>query len=129
MEENNNIVEGFVNLDDLLKESELASPVDSCSEKDYIEENLCTLSTDNVLDIEIDKEKFKNGVDEVSFLCGAISALVSVGISPNKAMDYIVDKEAVKEAMKHSIEMANIQKDISIETSKLNFVDKANNFC
>ena len=122
--ENNEMlqIDEGVSLEELLKSE------DDSNNKDYIEENICNLCTDNLSDAEINKEKFVNGVNDVSYLCGAISALVSVGINPNKAMDYIVDKEATKLAMEHSIAMANIQKEISIETSKLNFVDKANNF-
>lgn len=122
--ENNEMlqIDEGVSLEELLKSE------DDSNNKDYIEENICNLCTDNLSDAKINKEKFVNGVNDVSYLCGAISALVSVGINPNKAMDYIVDKEATKLAMEHSIAMANIQKEISIETSKLNFVDKANNF-
>ena len=57
-------------------------------------------------------------------MCGAITALVNVGINPNKAMNYLIDKEAAESAMRHNIDIANIQKETSIETSKLNFVDK-----
>ena len=96
--------------------------------EDYIKENLRVLSTKNVINEELNKEEFSKGVYDVSYLCGAISALVSVGINPNKAMDYIVDKEATSIGMKHNIDMANIQKDISVETAKFSYANKVDNF-
>lgn len=121
--ENNEILSGEegISLEELLKPEEDAT-------EEYIKENVYKLCTDNLSDIKIDSEKFKNGVDDVSYLCGAISALVSVGINPNKAMDYIVDKEATTIGMKHNLEIANIQKETAIETSKLNFINKADSF-
>lgn len=121
--ENNEILSGEegISLEKLLKPEEDTT-------EEYIKENVYKLCTDNLSDIKIDSEKFKNGVDDVSYLCGAISALVSVGINPNKAMDYIVDKEATTIGMKHNLEIANIQKETAIETSKLNFINKADSF-
>lgn len=102
---------------------------DSCLNSDntpeYIKENIFKLNLENLNDSLVDKKKFQFGIDDVSYLCGAISALVSVGITPNKAMDYIVEKEAADAAMKHNLEILNIQKETSIETARLNFVSNA----
>ena len=92
--------------------------------KDYLDENLILINTEKLGDCKIDVQKFREGIESVSFLCGAITALVNVGINPNKAMNYLIDKEAAESAMQHNIDIANIQKETSIETSKLNFVDK-----
>lgn len=92
---------------------------------EYIKENIFKLNLENLNNSVIDKDKFQFGVNDVSYLCGAISALVSVGIAPNKAMDYIVEKEAADAAMKHNLEILNIQKETSVETAKLNFASNA----
>lgn len=92
---------------------------------EYIKENIFKLNLENLNDSVIDKDKFQFGVNDVSYLCGAISALVSVGITPNKAMDYIIEKEAADAAMKHNLEILNIQKETSVETARLNLVSNA----
>ena len=40
-------------------------------------------------------------------------------------MDYIIEKEAADAAMKHNLEILNIQKETSIETARLNLVSNA----
>lgn len=114
-------IEGFNGGYNLLDDTSL-SP-DSPSE--YIKENIFKLNLDNLAESFINKDRFQTGVNDVSYLCGAISALASVGITPNKAMDYIVEKEAADAAMKHNLEILNIQKETSIETARLNFVSNA----
>ena len=113
--------EDEVKLDEFL--SALAEHEET-DDKDYLDENLILINTEKLGDCKIDVQKFREGIESVSFLCGAITALVNVGINPNKAMNYLIDKEAAESAMRHNIDIANIQKETSIETSKLNFVDK-----
>ena len=100
---------------------------DSCESK-YIYKNIHVISKDNLLDSLISKDKFQEGVDSVSFLCGCISALTSFGITPDKAMDYICDKEATEIGMRHNIEIANIQKEASVESAKYNIISKADSY-
>lgn len=114
-------IEGFNGDYKLLDDASL-SP-DSPSE--YIKENIFKLNLDNLAESFINKDRFQTGVNDVSYLCGAISALASVGITPNKAMDYIVDKEAADVAMKHNLEILNIQKETSVETARLNLTSNA----
>ena len=45
-------------------------------------------STDMV--INFDKEKFQEGVNEFSDVCGGIAAMISLGITPDKALDYFI---------------------------------------
>lgn len=85
---------------------------------DFLMVNTVSLDTENVSDVTIDRELFKKGVDSVSELCGAISALVNVGIHPNKAMDFLVEKEAAFKAMEHNIEITKIQANANIKCSE-----------
>ena len=114
-------IEGFNGGYNLLDDKSL-NP-DSPSE--YIKENIFKLNLDNLAESFVNKDRFQAGVNDVSYLCGAISALASVGITPNKAMDYIVDKEAADVAMKHNLEILNIQKETSVETARLNLTSNA----
>lgn len=86
--------------------------------EDYIYENIIELNTLDVSELTLDATKFKTGMDSVAELCGAITALVNVGITPSKAMEYLMEKEAAQEAMKHNIEMGNIQANAAIESAK-----------
>lgn len=82
-------------------------------------DNVITLNFKNeVKDVSIDVEAFKKGISSVSELCGAITALVNVGINPHKAMDYIVDKEASKEIFENNLAVAKIQGDANISALK-----------
>lgn len=82
-------------------------------------DNVITLNFKNeVKDTSIDVEAFKKGISSVSELCGAITALVNVGINPHKAMDYIVDKEASKEIFENNLAVAKIQGDANISALK-----------
>ena len=76
------------------------------------------LSTDNVYGCELNKNEFQNGINDVSYVCGAISALISIGVDPNKAMDYVVDKESTGVLMAHTERVANIQAEAAINSSK-----------
>ena len=102
--------------------------IDCSSDGEYIKENVRVLSVENVLGEKLDNERFSKGVYDVSYLCGAISALVSVGINPNKAMDYIVDKEATEVGLEYNLKMADIQKATAIETAKYSYSNKADSF-
>lgn len=82
-------------------------------------DNVITLNFKNeTKDVSIDIEAFKKGISSVSELCGAITALVNVGINPHKAMDYIVDKEASKEIFENNLAVAKIQGDANISALK-----------
>lgn len=88
------------------------------NDSDYISDTIILLDTDRLSNFSLDEASFKKGIDSVSELCGAITALVNVGITPSKAMEYLIDKAAAREAMAHNIEMANIQAKATVESSK-----------
>lgn len=88
-------------------------------------ENLIPMDTSNLEDVEIPVEPFKQGVADVAYLCGAISALVNVGINPNRAMDYVVEKQLMASTMEHNLKVAEIQKESSVESAKYGYSNKA----
>ena len=77
-----------------------------------------TLDTSNVEDIQIFDESFEDGVYDVSEVCGSISALVSVGLTPAEALDYICNKET----MAYNLQLAELNNKTSIEIAKINAV-------
>lgn len=107
---------------DILSDLECMEDEGACPK--YIDKFIVKLNTSNIKKILIDEDEFEDGVNSVSKLCGAISALTSVGITPDKAMDYVVDKEGAEAAMKHNIEICKIQQEASVKTAELGLVNK-----
>lgn len=125
--ENNNISMENLSLLEGLNEN-LSMDYKEDSTMDFIESNIICIDTEKLENSKIDSESFEKGVKSLSYLCGAITALVNVGINPNKAMDYLTEKEASECAMRHNLEIMSIQKDISLETAKLDFKNRVDNF-
>ena len=73
-------------------------------------------STDMV--INFDKEKFQEGVHEFSDVCGGIAAMISLGITPDKALDYFIKMLRVN----GDVEIAHCNLDSILE--QLGAVDK-----
>lgn len=96
-------------------------------EEEFLEDKLIDLDTSIVSECILDKEEFDNGIKKVSALCGAITALVNVGITPSKAMDYLVEKEAAESAMEHNLKMAEIQANAAIQSAKFDGVTAQKN--
>ena len=63
---------------------------------------------------DYDVEEFKRGVKETSYISGVITALFNAGFSEASVLDFILNKETIK----HNLETAKINKDMSIEISK-----------
>ena len=68
--------------------------------------------------VEFDKEKFQEGVNEFSDVCGGIAAMISLGITPDKALDYFIKMLRVN----GDVEIAHCNLDSIIE--QLGAVDK-----
>ena len=85
---------------------------------DYIEENIIKLDTKRFDKFRMDEPLFKSGIDSVSEMCGAISALSSVGITPSMAMMYLSEREGTKLGMAHNLEISKLNSNTLIATSK-----------
>ena len=68
--------------------------------------------------VEFDKEKFQEGVNEFSDVCGGIAAMISLGITPDKALDYFIKMLRVN----GDVEIAHCNLDSVLE--QLGAVDK-----
>ena len=73
-------------------------------------------STDMV--INFDKEKSQEGVNEFSDVCGGIAAMISLGTTPDKALDYFIKMLRVN----GDVEIAHCNLDSILE--QLGAVDK-----
>lgn len=70
----------------------------------------------------LDIEAFTKGVEDVSELCGKISALTSVGIEPGQALAYLSNVQDGEISYKNNVEIAKIQADAQKDASKTNFM-------
>lgn len=85
---------------------------------EYIKENILNISKSDLSKCIYDKKMFQNGINKVSELCGSITALVNVGITPSKAIDYLAEQESTKLMLDNSIELSRIQAEAAIKSSK-----------
>ncbi len=77
-----------------------------------------TLDTSNVEDIQIHDELFYEGVCDVSDICGSITALVSVGLTPAEALDYILNRENIA----YNLRATQMNNETSIKIAQINAV-------
>lgn len=95
--------------------------IDCCEskeEKDFILDNLITLDTEYLSSFTLDDVEFKNGIKDMSRLCGSISALVSVGLNPNTAIEYITQMNLTKLSMEHSVVMGKLESETAVKVSQ-----------
>jgi len=85
---------------------------------DYIPENIVKTDIKGLDKAKIDLILYKDGINSVSEMCGAISALVSVGITPSMAMLYLSEREGTKLGMEHNLEINRLNSTTLIQTSK-----------
>lgn len=60
-----------------------------------LESNSIHIDTTPVDGFTLDSEEFKRGLNDTSYICGQIAALVSVGVSIDGAFQYILSKEGI----------------------------------
>lgn len=66
-----------------------------------------------------DTEKFYQGINDFSYVAGAITALLNTGVSESFVLDYLLSKDSIE----HNIKVANINKEMNIlvaKTQKIN---------
>lgn len=61
-----------------------------------------------------DDDEFQRGIDEYSYVCGALTALCNAGLSPSEAIEYIVNKDTIQ----HNLEVTKIGANATVESSK-----------
>lgn len=54
------------------------------------------VNVEEVQELQINSQEFQAGIDSISFLCGQYSALRSVGIDSNSAIDIIVNERNIE---------------------------------
>lgn len=85
---------------------------------DYLEEFIQCIDPDNILDAEFDAEAFQRGVNAMSEMCGKITALVNVGLTPTMALSYIAGSEESKQIAAHNLEVSKVSAEASVEAAK-----------
>ena len=82
-----------------------------------------TMDLENIANkVQFDCQKFADGVDSMAELCGQITALVNVGITPRDALDYIATKEATNSLTTNNLEIAKVKSDADKELAKHEFL-------
>lgn len=97
------------------------------SDDSYIKENIIIIDKINNGDFSFNKEKFQNGIDCISELCGKITALVNVGLTPTAALNYIASKEDRNDTLGYMLEAAKINSNTVIESSKYESINTQKN--
>lgn len=59
-------------------------------------------------------ENFKKGIEDYSYVCGAITALCNAGLNPTEAIEYIVNQDTIK----HNIEVSKIGAEATVRAAK-----------
>jgi hypothetical protein len=73
---------------------------DECEDEDYLKDNLIDIDTSTLNKCKFNNKYFQKGIDDISEVCGKISALVNVGINPVVALQFISGIEDYKTAIK-----------------------------
>lgn len=60
------------------------------------------------------EEQFYKGIEDISYICGQITALFNVGLSEQAVMDFIINKENIK----YNSEANIVNKEMNIEIAK-----------
>lgn len=97
------------------------------SSGDYIPDLIYIIRRDNLDSILFDSEAFSSGVNNLSYLCGQISALVNVGITPSEALNYLSSKEGMDKAIAHEERVGEMQSKTAIECSKFEGINAQKN--
>ena len=91
-----------------------------CSSSKYISENIVNIDKSDISEVRYDKSKFQKGIDKMSKLCGMITALVNVGITPDNALNYISESELNRQGTEATVEITKIQAEANVSSSKYN---------
>ena len=82
-------------LDDVIGEDE-----ETITEEDLLKlleslEPKVEVNTENIQGLSLNKEEFERALEDMSYVCGQIIALKSVGCTTSMAFDYICAKEGI----------------------------------
>lgn len=110
------------NCEEMNNSMDLVSEIDGCDlpikNTEYLSEYINEINKDNISDIQYDKSKFEKGISKMSKICGMITALVNVGITPDNALAYISEYELNEKGTEATLEITKIQADASIAASR-----------
>lgn len=104
----------------LLEGSACDGMLELCNEtnKEYLDENIITIDISEVSKCTLNKDKFQEGMNEVSALCGKIVALTNVGITPNMALSYIADVDGQSHMSEYNLKVSKMNAESNVESAK-----------
>ncbi len=101
--------EDLINSDCVIEAPETYPETDCEEELTYLE-----MDCEEQYNATFDADEFQRGINEYSFVCGALTALCNSGLTPAEAIEYIVNVDTIK----HNLEVTRIGADATIESSK-----------
>lgn len=91
----------------------------------YQKDKEIQIGTDELETVSIDKNEFKKGVKSVSSICGSLSALMSIGVDLQSAIELVLNErnisynlESLEISNKSNERVANIQ-NIKVEQNQI----------
>ena len=105
----NRVNEDLINSDCVIEAPEAYPETDCEEELTYLE-----MDCEEQYNATFDADEFQRGINEYSFVCGALTALCNSGLTPAEAIEYIVNVDTIK----HNLEVTRIGADATIESSK-----------
>ena len=100
-----------INIEEIMESLNLEDKENS--DFDYIADIL-PLDCSELCSCTIDKPDFQRGINDFSYVCGAITALTNSGLSPEQALDYITNRET----MEHNMKISELTANTNIECAK-----------
>ena len=85
---------------------------------EFLDEYIRSINTSNIKNVQYDNQKFQSGITKMSKICGMITALVNVGITPNDALSYISERNLNKQGTDATLEITKIQADANVAASR-----------
>ena len=75
--------------------------------------SIINLPLETIKGIDLDKDEFAKGVRDHSYVAGAISALVSCGVMPAEALEFVLNSKMIEVNLKMNKDKCKSQVDAS----------------
>lgn len=107
--ENKNLELGVVEDNDNVEMINEEEVIDIENLKEILNEK-CTVNADveELNSLKLNKKKFKEGLEDISLICGQIVGLNSIGVDVKSATDFILQLNINRETIKHNLEISQM---------------------
>lgn len=113
---------GSINID-----SERNNDDDDGCEPFVMDESFVDISFGEDVKFHYNVDRFKDGIKDISYYTGKIAALMSIGVSPDVAVNFIDDLEVTRIASESSIKVAELNSKLSLDAQKKQSIEDKKN--